>query len=66
MAALTEESLRSALGEGMHTAFRKAGDSARSHQIWKLINDMPGDEWAAIVDFVASGVAVTLDLPEGE
>jgi hypothetical protein len=41
------------LGEGLHTAFRKAGDSAEANQIWHLINTMDGAEWRSILRFVA-------------
>lgn len=41
------------LGEGFHTAFRKASDSPEATQIWDLISNMPAHEWHAILEFVA-------------
>ena len=52
---LTRDDFRSLLGEGFHTAFRKALDSPESAQIWKLIDVMPHREWSAILGFVLSG-----------
>lgn len=45
------------LGEGFHTAFRKAvPDSHIADRVWHLINDMPEDEWAAVLYFVVDGL----------
>lgn len=44
---------RSYLGEGIHVAFRKGTDSRGALAIWKAIQDLPSDEWSAVVDFVA-------------
>lgn len=41
------------VGEGFHTAFRKAADSAQADRIHKLITDLPSEEWSGIVRFVA-------------
>ena len=50
------------LGEGIHTAFRKAlPDSKQAHQIWKLIREMPDEDWEAIVKFVAIGLKPLCD-----
>jgi hypothetical protein len=53
---ITEEMLRSVLGEGFHTAFRKATDCAQAHSIWTLIREMPDEDWSAVIDFVMEGV----------
>lgn len=53
------EYFTSMLSEGFHTAFRKAvPNSDTAHKIWTLINDMPDDEWNAIIDFVVSGMNI--------
>jgi hypothetical protein len=44
------------LGEAFHTAFRKASDSAQGVQIYRLIDAMPEDDWAAVLEFVAETV----------
>lgn len=45
----------SLLGEGFHTAFRKI-PVKNSYEIHKLIQEMPDDDWVAILDFVCSGL----------
>ena len=47
------EDYRDYMGEGIHSAFRKASDHKSASLIHQLINDMPDEEWRAIVDFVA-------------
>lgn len=44
------------LGEGFHTAFRKATDTPRASRIWQLIDEMPDDEWVRCTHFVAEAV----------
>lgn len=44
------------LAEGMHTAFRKATDCPQAMKIHRLIEEMPEDDWSAVVDFVAESV----------
>lgn len=41
------------LGEGFHTAFRKATEDPQAHRIWDLISKMDGSEWHAVLMFVA-------------
>jgi len=50
---MDSEDFKELLGEGLHTAFRKASDSYEANKIWHLIMDMPGEEWDRIVQFVA-------------
>lgn len=50
---VTLEDLKGFLGEGFHTALRKAVDSGRSDKIWMLIDTMPDEDWDAILTFVA-------------
>jgi len=57
---VTEEDIRSMIGEGFHTAFRKAVDSPESVVIHKLIKDMDPQEWSAIVSFVSGPVIAAL------
>lgn len=59
---VTENDLASLLGEGFHTAFRKAVDSTRANSIWHAIDGLPAAEWGAIIDFVAWGTAYSLGL----
>lgn len=49
----TQEELLAYLGEAIHTAFRKATDCDQAHPIWKLIQEMPKEDWEAVLDFVA-------------
>lgn len=49
----TEEELIDYLGEAIHTAFRKATDCEQAHPIWKLIREMPPEDWQAVLGFVA-------------
>jgi hypothetical protein len=53
---ITEEMLQSVLAEGFHTAFRKGTYCPQAHQIWTLIQEMPGEDWGAVIDFVMDGV----------
>jgi hypothetical protein len=53
---LDRETLVSLLGEGFHTAFRKAVDSEEAWEVWQMIKKMPGEDWAAILKFVADGL----------
>lgn len=47
-----KEDIKSLLGEGFHTAFRKAVDGHQSAKIHDLITEMPNLEWANVIDFV--------------
>ena len=49
------------LGEAIHTAFRKGGRTQESHTIWKLIKDLPDEEWETILAFVYECVSVKLE-----
>jgi hypothetical protein len=48
------------VGEAVHTAFRKGGQSREADQIWKLIQQMPDDDWGRVVDFIKYGFEVHL------
>lgn len=50
---MSGEDFKSLLGEGFHTAFRKGTEHPSSGKIWNLISELPEDEWAAIIDWVA-------------
>jgi hypothetical protein len=39
------------VGEGFHTAFRKAGVSPLADRVWLLINEMPDGEWTKIANW---------------
>jgi phenylpyruvate tautomerase PptA (4-oxalocrotonate tautomerase family) len=45
----------SLLGEGFHTAFRKI-PVKNADEIHKLIEEMPDEDWMAILDFVYEGI----------
>lgn len=47
-----EEVTKEMLSEAFHTAFRKATEWKGSHEIWKLIQKMPDEDWGAVIDFV--------------
>ena len=49
----TKEDIISLLGEGFHTAFRKAiPDSDIGGKIWQLIRDLSQEDWDAVLEFV--------------
>jgi len=48
----SRDDLRSALGAGFHTAFRKAVDGHRSAEIHHAITKMPAKVWGDVLDFV--------------
>lgn len=50
------EEIKSNMGEGFHTAFRKAIDGHDSHIIWQKINDLPADVWGYAIDFVGDPI----------
>jgi hypothetical protein len=49
---LTRSDLQSIIGEGFHTAFRKATDSPIATDIWAAIRALPDDEWRGILAFI--------------
>ncbi|MGH7743394.1 MAG: hypothetical protein ACREQ5_01035 [Candidatus Dormibacteria bacterium] len=57
---MTKEEFQDLLGEGMHTAFRKACDCPEGMKIHHLISEMPPECWAEAVEFVASGISPVL------
>ncbi len=52
-AGVTYSELRSMLGEGFHTAFRKAIDGPGAMPIHHLISDMDDEDWGRVISFVA-------------
>lgn len=52
----------SMLGEGFHTAFRKAVDTRQAAAVHRLITEMPPADWAAVVEFVADPIAEALGI----
>jgi hypothetical protein len=52
----SRDDLRSALGEGFHTAFRKAVDGHGSAEIHYAITKMPRKVWGDVLDFVLAGL----------
>lgn len=57
---VTESDIRSMIGEGFHTAFRKAADSMEAAIAWKAIRDMDSEEYAAIISFTADPIIEAL------
>lgn len=53
---VTDSDIRSVIGEGFHTAFRKAVDHPYATVIHKLIGDLPDEDWSAVIDFVSGPV----------
>ncbi len=49
------------LGEGFHTAFRKATDCNQAPQIYRLIEDMSEKSWTSVLDFVAEVIIGATD-----
>lgn len=52
---MTRDDFRSLLGEGLHTAFRKATDCEEADDIWAAINNMDSSDWNAVLSFVVEG-----------
>jgi hypothetical protein len=50
------EDLKSMIGEGFHTAFRKAFDSERAMPLHTMITELPDEEWDAVLEFVLYGL----------
>lgn len=59
------EVLRGMLGEGFHTAFRKATDAPLAMPIHRLLSELDPDDWGAVLSFVMDGLAHgTVEAPE--
>ena len=58
---VSRDDLADYLGEGIHTAFRKACDCREGVQIHRLIDEMPPDKWANVIDFVVDALIPFLD-----
>lgn len=57
---VTDDDIRSALSEGFHTAFRKASVHPLAAAIYSLIEDLPPDDWSAILDFTVGPLIAML------
>ena len=53
---MNKKEVKSVLGEGFHTAFRKATVGYTANDIWRLIKELPDEEWNAILEFVYEGI----------
>lgn len=51
------DTAKSLIGEGIHTGMRKAIDSPQAHPAWKAIQELPDDDWDAVLEFLVSGLA---------
>ena len=54
--AINEQMLVEQLGEGFHSGFRKAADCKEAMPIHRLINEMPREDWLAVIHWVVDGV----------
>lgn len=63
---ISRDAFEGLIGEGFHTAFRNAVDTARAATIHRLIADMPPEEWSKIVGFVADGMPPEMFQPDPE
>lgn len=52
----TRQDVKIIMGEGFHTAFRKATDSEQATPIWNLISEMPAQDWDNVLSFVVDGM----------
>jgi len=52
---ISREDFIELLGEGFHTAFRKATDCQQANTIWHQIQKMAPHDWSAVLEFVADG-----------
>ena len=50
--------LSDGIGEAIHAGFRKACVSKESNQIYRLIADMPDEDYGSLIDFVLDGCGV--------
>lgn len=50
------EDAMSLIGEGLHTALRKIGDSVEAAEAWEAIDEMDGEEWTGYLAFVIEGM----------
>jgi hypothetical protein len=53
---VSRKDLKSILGEGFHSGFRKAIDCDGAHEIWVLISKLPDEEWDSILEWVLYGL----------
>lgn len=62
MDRITTEDLKSMIGEGVHTGFRKGTDAKGSHKAWVAIGANESG-WDEVLDYVMWGLGVTY--PDG-
>lgn len=53
---MTRDEFVSLLGEGIHTAFRKATDCPQAMPIYRLISEMPNEEWGNVINWLVDGL----------
>lgn len=61
MTAEQREDLKGVIGEGFHTAFRKATFCEQANTIWKAISEMPEEEWNEVLEFVMACAGPLVD-----
>jgi hypothetical protein len=54
---LSDSEAKEQIGEGIHAGLRKVGQSSAANGAWLAINNMPNDEWDAILEWVVDGLA---------
>lgn len=48
------------VGEGVHTAFRKC-DYVTDMTVWNAIQDMPNDQWRAVIGWVTEALMYQIE-----
>lgn len=56
MTKFTRRQWASAIGEGIHTGFRKGTDHPKSSEYWNMISKMPDDLWNQVLDYCVWGL----------
>lgn len=59
---MTRDEFKSMLGEGFHTAFRKATDDSHAAEAWRQIREMAPGAWGSVLEFVTYGFETTYKL----
>lgn len=57
MVRLSDDDAKAQIGQGFHTGLRKALDSHAAIVAWRAINDLPQEDWDAVLEWVVWGLA---------
>lgn len=71
MKPLSRELAVETLGEGFHASLRKGSDHPESSVAWKAVDNLPGEEWQHVLEFLVDGmesmgVSLAQTMEEGE